>query len=158
MKKLFVLIAVVIASASVASAQGWGIGARFGTSEQIVIQKYLSNDNYWELRAGYTPFHSGGFDASLLYVWNVKNWDWTPGNWFLDIGAGLNAGSGHKTLFLGVQAMGRFGYTFERVPLTLGIDISPALGPQIGLAKGAGTNFDWERGLLNSSVSVVYRF
>jgi hypothetical protein len=158
MKKLFVLIAFAIASVSVASAQGWGIGGRLGTDLQVVGQKYLASDNYWELRLGYTPFHQGNFDASLLYVWNVRNWDWTPGNWFLDIGAGANVGFGGKSVFVGVQAMGKFGYTFENVPLSLSFDVSPALGPIIRSKNNGGTNLDWARGLANGALSVVYRF
>ncbi len=150
MKKLIVLIAVVVASVSVASAQGWGIGARLGTDLQVVAQKYMANDNYFELRVGYTPFHDGNFDASLLYVWNVKNWGWTPGNWFLDIGAGANVGFGGKSVFVGVQAMGKFGYTFAKVPLSLSFDVSPALGPIIRSKANGGTEFDAARGLFHS--------
>ncbi len=158
MKKLFVLIVMVVASVSVASAQGWGIGARLGTSEQVVIQKYLASDNYWELRAGYTLFHGGGFDASLLYTWNLKNWDWTPGNWFLDLGAGLNIGTGRNRLYLGVQAAGKFGYTLPNGRWSFSFDVSPSLGPNIGLKKGYKTVFDWDRGILSSAISAVYKF
>jgi hypothetical protein len=158
MKKLFVLLAAITVSVSVASAQGWGIGGRLGTDLQFVAQKHLYSGDYLELRLGYTPLHDGNFDTSLLYVWNVKNWDWTPGNWFLDIGAGANVGVGGNSVFMGAQAMGKFGYTFEDIPLTLGVDVSPAFGPVIRSKTNGGTTFDVARGLFNSAISAVYMF
>jgi hypothetical protein len=158
MKKLIVLLVVAMASVSVASAQGWGIGGRLGTNLQFVGQKYMYNGNYLELRVGYTPFYDGSLDASLLYVWNVKNWDWTPGNWFLDIGAGANVGFGGKAVFVGAQAMGKFGYTFADIPLSLSVDASPAFGPVFRSERNGGNYFDLGRGLFNCAVSAVYKF
>lgn len=156
MKKLFILLAVVIASASVASAQGWGIGGRLGNGLQVEGQKVFSNNNYLEARLGITHWDNVGADISLLYVWNTFNWDWTPGNWFLDFGAGANVNPSEYYLFVGVQGMAKFGYTFQNTPITLAVDYSPAVGPAIGMKKGYKSDFDWTHD--NVALSVIYRF
>ncbi len=156
MKKLIVLIAVVIASASVVSAQNWGIGGRLGNGLQVVGQKYFANDNYLEARLGITDWADVGVDISLLYTWNCFNWDWTPGNWYLDFGAGVSLNPSEYYLFVGLQGMARFGYTFQKTPLTIALDYSPAVGPFIGLKKGFKSELDWTNS--NFGLSVIYKF
>lgn len=158
MKKLFVLILAVAASISVASAQNWGIGGRLGNGLEVVGQRVFENNNYLEARLGIGFLGDIRGDLSMLYVWNVKNWDWTPGNWFLDIGAGANVGIDRYYLFVGAQAMGKFGYTFENIPLSLGVDFSPVIGPYIGLKKGYKTGFYMDGLFYNWALSCVYRF
>ncbi len=163
MKKLLVLLAVVTASASVASAQTWGVGGRLGSGFQAVGQYVFANDNYVEARLGLgLGIGSGwgiGADFTALYVWNVANWDWTPGNWFLDVGAGLNVGGGKNWAYFGVAGMGKFGYTFERIPLSLSVDVTPSFGPDFWYAKGFKTQVGFHSwGLLNFGLSAVYRF
>jgi hypothetical protein len=158
MKKLFVLLAAITVSTSVASAQDWGIGGRLGYGLQVVGQKYFFDDNYVEARLGFGYNGSWGPDITMLYYWNVKNWDWTPGNWSLDIGAGANTVISKNYMFLGVQISGKFGYTFEDIPLTLSADFSPTIGPNIGLRKGYGTTF-WADGLFTKfGLGCIYRF
>ncbi len=158
MRKLSVLLVVILASASVASAQRWGVGGRLTNGAQAVGQYVFWNDNYMEARLGLGYNGHYGPDISLTHYWNVKNWDWTPGNWFLDIGGGANTVISKNHLFVGAQVSGRFGYTFEEFPLSLSVDFSPVIGPNIGLKKGSGTTF-WVEGLFyNPGLSCVYRF
>ncbi len=158
MRKLFVLLAVTVASVSVASAQDWGVGGRLSYGTQVIGQYVLPTDNYWEARLGVGMNGNFGPEISVLHYWNVKNWDWTPGNWFLDIGAGANTVISKNHMFLGAQFVGKFGYTFEDIPLSLSADFSPAIGPNIGLKDGYKTEF-WAGGLFyNWGISCVYRF
>lgn len=163
MKKLFVLIAAVLISASAVSAQDWGIGGRTGDGLQAVGQKYFANDNYVEARLGMNWVHPGiCADFSALYYWHLFDWDWTPGNWFLDAGAGLNVGGRANYVFLGAQGSAKFGYTFENIPLTLSVDWSPSFGPEIAYMKVLGQSFTGtafhEQGLFNGGISCIYKF
>ena len=156
-RKLSVLLVVVLASVSVASAQKWGIGGRISNGVMVVGQYVLPTDNYLEAQLGLGWNGQFGAEVSALHFWNIKNWDWTPGNWFLDIGAGVNTVIGSNHLFLGAQAAGKFGYTFENFPLSLSADFSPVIGPNIGL-NGHPTEF-WVAGLFSKAgLSCVYRF
>lgn len=156
MKKLIVLFAVVIASASVASAQDWGIGGRLGYGVQVVGQKYFGSGDYLEARLGLNGFGSAGVELSALYTWNTFNWDWTPGNWFLDFGVGGTLTAVRHWTFVGVQGMAKFGYTFEDVPLSLAIDYSPAVGPHFTSIDGVRSDFLFAyEGI---ALSAVYRF
>ncbi len=158
MKKLSVLLIVMVASVASVAAQGWGIGGRLSNGAQVVGQYVFPSRNYLEaqLGVGYNGYY--GPEVSLLHFWNVKNWDWTDGNWFLDIGGGANTVISKNYLFVGAQASGKFGYTFEDFPLSLSADFSPVFGPNIGIRDGYGTTF-WAKGiLLNAGISCVYRF
>lgn len=158
MKKLAVLLVVVVASVASVSAQGWGVGGRASYGFQAVGQYVFPSQNYLEAQLGLGFNGNFGPEISLLHYWNVKNWDWTDGNWFLDIGAGANTVISRYYMFVGAQASGKFGYTFENFPLSLSADFSPAIGPNIALKKGYDTTF-WAEGLFyNFGVSCVYRF
>ncbi len=156
MRKLIVLIAVVITSASVVSAQDWGIGGRVGNGLQVVGQKYFYSGDYLEARLGIIDWKDVGVDLSVLYTWNCFNWGWTPGNWFLDFGVGANLNPRKDWLFLGLQGMAKFGYTFQNTPLSLAVDFSPAVGPDFSLNKEFKTDFGWT--YHNFGLSVVYMF
>jgi hypothetical protein len=158
MKKLSVLLVVVMASVASVSAQSWGVGGRLSYGAQAVGQYVFPSQNYIEARLGLGWNGNFGPEISFLHYWNVKNWDWTSGNWFLDIGAGANTVISKNHMFLGAQAVGKFGYTFEDFPLSLSADFSPAFGPNIGTRRGYGTTF-WAEGLFyNAGISCVYRF
>lgn len=159
MKKLFVLIAVIAVSATTASAQ-WGIGGRVGNNVQVVGHYVFDDVNYLEARLGMGFIGGLGLDVSALYNWNLKNWDWTPGNWFLDAGVGANIGVNKNYLFVGAQGMCKFGYTFEDFPLSLAVDFSPVVGPQIALNDNPGINTGFNTwGLFSGwGLSCVYRF
>ncbi len=163
MKKLLVLLAVVTASASVASAQTWGVGARTGSWGFEALGQYaFANDNYVEARLGLSWFGGFGVDFTALYNWNVANFDWTRGhgNWFLDVGAGLNVGGFAHYFTAGAAGMARLGYTFENFPLSLGFDWTPVIGVGSWYGKGyehSKAHFNpW--GLANLGISAVYRF
>lgn len=165
MRKLLVLLAVTVASVSVASAQDWGVGARLGSGFQVVGQRYLHNDNYLEARLGMDWVYSDiTADFSLMYVWNVANMDWTDeGNWFVDLGAGAFLGGASNYFVCGAQFMGRLGYEFEDAPIRLSFDWSPSFGPEIAYSPRInGTRVSVrdfnERGVANLGFTCTYRF
>lgn len=174
MKKLFVLIAVVIASASVASAQKWSAGARVGTGFQGVAQYHVSDKNYVEVRLGMDYVSGLNAEFSALYNWRVAQFDWTSsGDWFFDAGAGLFVGGQAHLARIGVQGVAKLGYTFENIPLSLAFDFSPSFGPAIGYVKkqtvsglgiipdftfgGTSATFD-DMAICNLGISCVYNF
>lgn len=127
-----------------------------GDGIQVVGQKYLGGGDYLEARLGVLEFRNIGLDLSVLYTWNTFNWDWTPGNWFLDFGLGGNLNARRSMMFLGVQGMAKFGYTFQNSPLSLSLDFAPALGPNIAMSKDVKGGFGWSYN--NFGFSVVYKF
>jgi hypothetical protein len=151
MKKLAILIAVVVASASVSTVSAqehkWGVGARVGTGFEAVAEYHLSDKNYLEGRFGMD--YVGGLmaDFSVLYNWRVFTPDWTPGQgtWFFDAGVGLRLGGAAHIARIGVQGQAKLGYTFEGVPLSLAFDFSPSFGPVIGYGFR-----DWDGSRLGS--------
>ncbi len=163
MKKLFLLIAVVIASVTAASAQ-WGVGARLGSGFQGVAQYYVTDNSYAEVRLG-MDWVAGGIGAnfSALYNWRVARFNWTSsGEWFFDAGTGLYVGGAANVARIGVHGVAKLGYTFEGLPLSLAFDFSPSFGPAIWYGSTMGVNvrgatFDrWA--ICNLGISAVYRF
>lgn len=178
MKKLFILIAVVIASASVASAQGkWGVGGRVGSGFQAVGEYHFSDKNYVEARFGMAWMWGFNAEFTALYNWRIFTPDWTPGHgsWFFDSGVGLSVGGAVQYAYVGVAGMAKLGYTLENIPLSFTFDWSPIVGPDFGRTAwwggrtarlagvtNAGANYRPVRfnawGLCNFGASVVYRF
>ncbi len=172
MKKLFVLIAALALSASVASAQDWAAGARVGSGFQGIAQRHFANSDYVELRLGMDWIYRDGLvaDFSALYVWNVSKMYWSPeGTWFFDAGAGVNMGGKSRFFFAGIQGMAKLGYTFERTPLSIALDWSPTFGAGIEFKRGgyidgqgnfegnSQTSFN-DNGLMGFGLSCIYRF
>jgi hypothetical protein len=170
MKKFSVLMVALVASVTLASAQGWGIGGRLGSGVQAVGQLQLNSGNYLEGRLGMDWIYGDiTADFSVLHVWNVANMDLTDeGNWFFDLGAGVFLGGASNYFVGGVQGMAKFGYTFEDYPVSIGLDWSPSFGPEviytpemnvggIHVSRMSTSRFNGH-GLANFGLSVVYRF
>jgi hypothetical protein len=110
----------------------------------------------------YAEYHTGAAtaDFTALFNWNVANFDWTggQGNWFLDVGAGLNFGGRQRYSYVGLAGMGRMGYTFEDFPLSLSLDWTPVLGPEfVRYSKSTRTGFYWN-GLANVGFTASWKF
>ena len=157
-------MAVVFASATMASAQDWGAGARLGAGFQAVGQRYLYNGNYFEARLGMDWIYGDiTADFSVMHAWRVANMDWShDGNWFFDIGAGVFLGGAANYFLCGLQGMGRVGYEFEDSPISLSFDWSPSIGPEIAYGRVGSTRVSAgqfnARGLANLGFSCIYRF
>ena len=170
MRKLSVLLAVMFASATMAQAQDWGVGARLGSGFQAVGQRYLYNGNYLEARLGMDWIYGNiTADFSMIHAWRVSRMNWTDeGQWFFDLGAGGFLGGAANYFVFGVQGMARLGYEFEDAPVALSFDWSPSFGPEVAywreqalpgltIPRGSASSFN-ARGLANLGFSCVYRF
>ena len=156
MKRIVPLL-IAVALAATASAQGWSVGVRAGSTMQAVGQYQYNNTNYVEARVGVSWLSIGGSnsDISLLHNWSICTMDWTPkaGKWFFDVGVGANV-NGHRGLTcFGVMGMARLGLKFGRVPLSLSLDYSPAFGPEIYRVEGYLPD-----GTLQTTHSIGFRY
>lgn len=130
MKKLIVLLAVVVASVSVASAQNYdhGVGLRLGYGGALDYKWNFSERNSWEFNLSFPAF--AGFSATAAYQWNwplgVQRANGEGFNAYVGPAAGLGylGLSGYKGLFIGIGGHGGVEYKF-RIPLAIGIDYKP---------------------------------
>ena len=177
MKKLF-LILVAALSISAVSAQEFSLGARVGAGAQAVAQLKFSNDNYLEARFGaswinpvVTVAHATEnainvnssrvcADFTLLYNWHILDMDWTPkaGRWFFDAGVGVNVGGREHYAYVGVAGMARLGITFNGAPVSLSLDYTPVIGPEIGYWKGGSAAEFRSMGFANVGITCTYNF
>ena len=139
MKKLFLVVALVIAASFSANAQDVSdnaIGLRFGGGNgiggEISYQKALGSNNRLEIDLGLANEFSN-FKATGLYqwVWNLEN----KFNWYAGVGGGLVSAGG-----TGIYGAGVVGieYNFD-APILLSIDYRPEIGISGGLS---GVNSD----------------
>jgi hypothetical protein len=159
MKKLLVLVAAVLMSAGIASAQNYnyGVGLRLGPSGGIDFKWNHAPANSWEFNLNMPDLINGvsGFSASAAYEWN-----WPIGSQGYD-GEGFNAYAGPqatlglytKAFMIGVGGMGGIEYKFK-IPLALAIDWKPTISfVTAGSYSGIGT---W--GFYDVSLAVRYAF
>jgi hypothetical protein len=156
MKKFLLALAFVFCAATV-SAQGWGVGARVGAIVALQGEYTFSSENYLDGRLGIN--FPGGLDIDLtvLYQWNIGQWDWTPkaGTWFFDAGVGAQAAlllHDNGGIYAGVAGDAKFGIKFNKVPIKLAIDYTPGLG--LLCVDGGGLTGRW----YNFGLSCVYCF
>ena len=139
MKKLFLVVALVIAASFSANAQDVSdnaIGLRFGGGNgiggEISYQKALGSNNRLEIDLGLANEFSN-FKATGLYqwVWNLEN----KFNWYAGVGGGIVSAGG-----TGIYGAGVVGieYNFD-APILLSIDYRPEIGISGGLS---GVNSD----------------
>jgi hypothetical protein len=180
MKKLSVLLMIMIASVAAAGAQGVSVGVRTVSGLQAVAQFHVTDHSYLEFRGGmswlggswsYDFYDLDDFDHhdveswgvtadfTALYNWRAANFDWTDeGNWFLDLGAGVNFGGRERYSYVGLAGMGRMGYTFENFPLTLACDWTPVFGPDFTTYRDSTHADFYRRGLANVGFTATWKF
>ena len=117
-------------AAQTVASQKWSVGLRLGSGAQVDAECFYAGDKYVEARLGLGWVHGYGADFTVLHNWNCCNWDWTPnaGKWFLDAGVGANLGGHLKGLSVGVAGQAKFGIKFNKVPIRLAVDVTPAIG------------------------------
>ncbi|MDR2891188.1 MAG: hypothetical protein LBV18_06285 [Alistipes sp.] len=156
MKKLFVLLAISIASISIASAQNYdnGVGLRLGWGGALDYKWNFSEKNSWEFNLAFPAFN--GINASAAYQWNwpLTSWGATGAN-----GQGFNvyvgpaAGVGYlgavgfRGVMLGVGGHGGLEYKFG-FPLAIGVDLKPMVTFITGDFTGVWANGFWDFGLV----------
>ncbi|MBQ8366468.1 MAG: hypothetical protein IJX40_01890 [Alistipes sp.] len=162
MKK--VLLAVVaVMFATCAFAQDWSVGGRVGSGFQAVGQYGYSADKQIEARFGASwANHGGGVtaDFTVLHNWKVCTMDWTPsaGEWFFDAGVGINVGGREHYAYVGAAGMARLGITFNDAPVSLSLDYTPVIGPEIGYYKGNSAADFRAMGFANVGITCTYNF
>lgn len=162
MKKILLIAAMVLGFALAANAQSFRVGGRVGSGFQAQAEYLYNDSNYIEGRFGMAWYHGGlTADFTALHNWNVFNMDWTPsfGEWFFDAGVGLTVGGARNFVNLGVAGCAKLGVQLNDVPLRLAFDWTPAIGPAILYARGAGAGALFNTyGLANLGISCVYCF
>ena len=159
--KKFLLAIVAVMFATGAFAQDWSVGGRIGSGFQAVGQYGYSADKYLEARFGASWIDSGvTADFTIMHNWNVCTMDWTPsaGEWFFDVGVGVNVGGREHYAYVGVAGMARLGITFNGAPVSLSLDYTPVIGPGIGYGHGhSGAGFR-DMGFANVGITCTYNF
>ncbi len=154
--KKFLLIAAVTLFTTGAFAQNWKVGARVGSSVHALAMYDYSSKCYLEGRAGLGYINGLVADVSVINNWKIAEMNWTPGAgiWNFDAGVGANAGFGPSWIYCGVQGLARLSFTFAKAPVTLGIDYSPCIGPNI-----SGNTLTLNTyGFCNAGLTVTYNF
>ena len=190
MKKILLVMVAVLCVASVSAqskvkdavnyvaSQKWSVGLRVGSGAQVDAECFYSDKAYLEGRLGF-GFVNGYVDFAASHNWNCCAWDWTPsaGQWYLDAGVGASVAGGAKSFGLGIVGQAKFGIKFNKVPIRLAIDLSPAFGYHRVYAtttettttdeNGAsvtvktrvpGSGGFWGSGLLNGGLSATWCF
>ncbi|MDR2893857.1 MAG: hypothetical protein LBU97_00130 [Alistipes sp.] len=132
MKKLIVLLAVVLASATVASAQNYknGVGLRLGYGVTFDYKWNFSEVNSWEFNLSVPAF--SGFMGSASYQWNWPLGEGGLGGEGFNAYVGPAAGVGFWTApgvggtMLGFGAHGGIEYKLN-APIAVGIDLKPMI-------------------------------
>ena len=195
MKKIFLVLAAALCVASVSAqskfetsvkqaaqavaSQKWSVGLRVGSGLQVDAECFYAGDKYVEGRLGLGWIGGLGADFTALHNWNCCNWNWTPnaGAWFLDAGVGVNLGGAKHFMYVGVAGQVKFGIKFNKVPIRLAVDVTPAIGPCFALpytetvevananggvdrvkVKYGGAAGFYANGLLNLGLSATYCF
>ena len=179
MKKFILSLAVAMCAVVSASAQDWTVGGRIGGGLQAVAEYSPEAGRYWEGRLGLSILNGALADFTALHNWNVATMDWTPsaGQWYLDAGVGASIAGNGKFAAAGVVGDVKFGIKFNKVPIRLAIDVSPAFGYSHTYATTSETSSTndagetvtvstkvpasggfWRSGLLAGGISATYCF
>ena len=172
MKKIFLVMAAMLCVATVSAqsklessvkqaaqtvaAQKWSLGLRVGAGAQINAECFYACDKYIDLRLGW-GFLNGTADLTAIHNWNCCNWDWTPevGNWYLDAGVGAQVGGNGNFLSAGIVGDVKFGIKFNKVPIRLALDVSPAFGPVITYGKTTTTEVPGDNGEVSTTTTTT---
>jgi hypothetical protein len=159
MRKLFILLAVTVASVSVASAQNYdkAIGLRLGYGGAIDFKWNVSEVNSWNFNLSVPAF--SGFSASAAYQWNWPLGDLGVGGQGFNAYAGPAAGlgylgvAGYKGTMISVGGHGGIEYKFN-APIALAIDLKP----MFTYITGSDFSGLWGTGLADFGLVVRYTF
>jgi hypothetical protein len=155
MKKALAVLFVVMAFSFAAQAQSYksAIGLRGGDPSGITFKTFVNSVNAIELIAG-SGYFGHNLNLSAYYEWQ-KPTDWAPNlDWF--IGPGAHIGFWNTTyqdeyntnLVIGIDGIIGLEYTFDDIPLNLGV----GAGPTFNLTEGPGWWY-W-----NGGISIKYVF
>jgi hypothetical protein len=129
MKRSVIIFVLAIGIASVIKAQEYktGIGVRLGTSSGLTIKHFTGPASAIE---GLFTTRWDDFSFTGLYEINARAFDVDHLTWFYGGGGHLGFYNGNHTnsyAVLGVDGIIGLEYTFDEVPINLGIDFKPTL-------------------------------
>lgn len=128
MKKIFLIAALILTSATVAIAQPKAIGARLGWGAEVSYQHTLNEKNFIEADLGLAGFANFGIQVTGVYNFVLGQYNWTPGLWTWYAGPGASIGFVTNAALVGVVGQMGLSYEFDEIPLQLSVDIRPTIG------------------------------
>ncbi|MDX9940907.1 MAG: hypothetical protein RBS53_01665 [Bacteroidales bacterium] len=135
MKKILVLavFATMFSYAAVAQSYNTGIGGRGGVFNGLTFKQFISSNDAFEIVGA---IHYGGLFVSGMYQRHTNAFD-VPGlNWYYGGGAfiGFYSDSRHPSWStpgnhtgFGVNGVVGLEYKIDEIPISLGVDLIPAL-------------------------------
>jgi hypothetical protein len=135
MKRFVITLMIGLSMASLGRAQEYktGIGIRAGFSSGLTIKHFLSRKAAFE---GLITTRWQGFDLTGLYEVHGKAFNADHLNWYYGGGAHIGfyngdhaywGNNGTSYTVIGIDGILGLEYTFEEIPINIGIDWKPAL-------------------------------
>ena len=135
MRKGVIVFIIVMSFVCVASGQEYktGIGIRAGFSSGLTIKHFESRDAAFE---GLLTTRWQGFDITGLYEIHNQAFEVNHLNWYYGGGAHIGFYNGNDVTWgrsgasytvVGIDGIIGIEYTFDELPINLGIDWKPAL-------------------------------
>lgn len=161
MKKYVLTLLITLAALPLfAQRTPHALGVHLGGSTfDVEYQYHFNKKNFFDITVGAFDIKYG-FMIQGTYNWTIKEFeDWTPdfATWKVWGGVGVGIGAydtpDRSGLVLGPTGDLGFGFTFNAVPITLGVDYRPMVAIALGSHSGL-----INKGFYNLGVTATYRF
>ena len=161
MKKYVLTLLITLAALPLlAQRTPHALGVHLGGSTfDVEYQYHFNKKNFFDITVGAFDIKYG-FMIQGTYNWTIKEFeDWTPdfATWKVWGGVGVGIGAydtpDRSGLVLGPTGDLGFGFTFNAVPITLGVDYRPMVAIALGTHSGLIDN-----GFFNLGLTATYRF
>ena len=161
MKKYVLTLLITLAAMPLfAQRTPHALGVHLGGSTfDVEYQYHFNKKNFFDITVGAFDIKYG-FMIQGTYNWTIKEFeDWTPdfATWKVWGGVGVGIGAydtpDRSGLVLGPTGDLGFGFTFNAVPITLGVDYRPMVAIALGTHSGLIDN-----GFFNLGLTATYRF
>lgn len=161
MKKYVLTLLITLAAMPLfAQRTPHALGVHLGGSTfDVEYQYHFNKKNFFDITVGAFDIKYG-FMIQGTYNWTIKEFeDWTPdfATWKVWGGVGVGIGAydtpDRSGLVLGPTGDLGFGFTFNAVPITLGVDYRPMVAIALGSHSGL-----INKGFYNLGVTATYRF
>ena len=161
MKKYVLTLLITLAAMPLfAQRTPHALGVHLGGSTfDVEYQYHFNKKNFFDITVGAFDIKYG-FMIQGTYNWTIKEFeDWTPNfaTWKVWGGVGVGIGAydtpDRSGLVLGPTGDLGFGFTFNAVPITLGVDYRPMVAIALGSHSGL-----INKGFYNLGVTATYRF
>ena len=161
MKKYVLTLLITLAAMPLlAQRTPHALGVHLGGSTfDVEYQYHFNKKNFFDITVGAFDIKYG-FMIQGTYNWTIKEFeDWTPdfATWKVWGGVGVGIGAydtpDRSGLVLGPTGDLGFGFTFNAVPITLGVDYRPMVAIALGSHSGL-----INKGFYNLGITATYRF